>query len=52
MLAEVDPAAREQLARAGMIDSVSRRNIFTKTDDVGESIYEAKAAADDWIAGR
>ena len=52
MLAEVDPAAREQLARAGMVDSVSRQNIFTKTDDVGESIYEAKATADDWIAKR
>ncbi len=50
MLAEVDPAIRQQLARAGMVDSVSRQNIFVKTEHFGESIYAAQAAADDWIA--
>ncbi len=41
MLAEVDPSVREQLARAGMVDSVSRRNILHKTAKVGESLYDA-----------
>ena len=50
MLAEVDPSIREQLARAGMVDSVSRRNIFTKTGKVGESLYDAYAAAEDWMS--
>ncbi len=52
MLAEVDSSIREQLARAGMVDSVSHRNIFTKTGKVGESLYDAHAAAKDWMAQR
>jgi len=50
MLAEVEPSVREQLARAGMVDSVSHRNIFVQTDRVGESVYEAYAAAEDLIS--
>jgi SulP family sulfate permease len=50
MLAEVDPAIKEQLARAGIVDSVSRRSIFLQTDQVGESLYEAQAAAEEWIS--
>ncbi len=49
MLAEVDPAARQQLARAGMVDSVSRRNIFTQTAEVGESLHDAHAVAEEWV---
>jgi len=50
MLAEVDPSIREQLARAGIVASVSRKNIFAQTDRVAESLYEAYAAAEEWIA--
>ncbi len=52
MLAEVEPSVREQLARAGIVDSVSRKNIFVKTDRVGESLYEAWDAAQDWVSER
>ncbi len=50
MLAEVEPSVREQLARAGIVDSVSRKNIFVKTDRVGESLYEAWDTAQDWVS--
>jgi len=52
MLAEVDPSVREQLARAGMVDSVSRNNIFLEIEQVGQSLYDAYATAEDWIAQR
>ncbi len=52
MLAEVDPSVREQLARAGMVDSVSRKNIFLEIEQVGQSLYDAYATAEDWIAQR
>ena len=50
MLAEVDPALREQLARAGIVDSVSRRNIFLQTEEVAGSLYEAYAVAEEWVS--
>ena len=50
MLAEVDPSVREQLARAGIVDSVSRKNIFVQTDRVAESVYEAYAVAEEWVS--
>ena len=50
MLAEVDPTLREQLARAGIVDSISRRSIFTRTEEVGGSLYEAYAVAEEWVA--
>jgi SulP family sulfate permease len=49
MLAEVHPHLREQLLRAGIVDSVARKNIFLRTERVGESLYEANAAAQEWI---
>jgi len=52
MLVEVDLSVREQLARVGLVDSISRRNIFTKTEEVGESLYDAYAAAEDWMSQR
>lgn len=52
MLAEVHPQLREQLQRAGIVDSVSRKNIFLRTERVGESLYDAYAAASEWIAAR
>jgi hypothetical protein len=37
-------------SRTGIVDSISRRGIFVQTDRVGESIYEAYAAAEEWIS--
>jgi sulfate permease, SulP family len=50
MLAEVDPVVREQLARAGIVDAISRRSIYLQTDRVGESLYDAYADAEEWVA--
>jgi SulP family sulfate permease len=50
MLAEVEPSVKEQLSRAGVVDSVSRTNIFVQTDRVGESLYDAYTAGEDWIS--
>lgn len=52
MLAEVAPPVKEQLSRAGIVGSVSGRNTFLQTDRVGESLYEAQAAAEEWISRR
>jgi hypothetical protein len=38
------------LARAGIVDSISRRSIFTQTEEVIGSLFEAYAAAEEWIA--
>jgi hypothetical protein len=50
MLAEVEPSLREQLARAGIVDSISRRNIFMRTEEVGGSLFEAYAVAEEWVS--
>jgi SulP family sulfate permease len=50
MLAEVDPSLKEQLARAGIVDSISRRNIFLQTEEVAGSLYEAYAVAEEWVS--
>jgi SulP family sulfate permease len=52
MLAEVDPSLREQLARAGIVDSISRRSIFLQTEEVAGSLYDAYAAAQEWVSSR
>jgi SulP family sulfate permease len=50
MLAEVDPSLWEQLARAGIVDSISRRSIFLRAQEVGGSLYEAHAVAEEWVS--
>ncbi len=50
MLAEVDPSLRDQLALAGIVDSISRRSIFMRTEEVGGSLYEAYAVAEEWVS--
>jgi SulP family sulfate permease len=50
MLADVDPSLREQLALAGIVDSISRRSIFMRTEEVGGSVYEAYAVAEEWVS--
>ena len=50
MLAEVEPSLREQLALAGIVDSISRRSIFVRTEEVGGSLYEAYAVAEEWVS--
>ena len=50
MLAEVSSPVRDQLSRAGIVGSVSARNIFSQSDRVGESVYDAQALAEEWIS--
>ena len=50
MLAEVEPGVSEQLARAGIVDSVSRRNVYMRTDHVGESLFQAKEAGEELVS--
>ena len=52
MLAEVQPSVSEQLLRVGIVSSVSRKNIFLPKERVGESLFEAYRAAEDWISQR
>jgi hypothetical protein len=48
----VDPSLREQLARTGIVDSISRRSIFMRTEEVAGSLYEAYAAAEEWVSSQ
>jgi len=50
MLAEVKPLVKEQLARAGIVSSLKRRNIFLETTRVGESVFDAMTRAEEWIS--
>ena len=50
MLAEVDRSLWEQLARAGIVESISRRSIFLQTEEVTGSLFEAYAAAEEWVS--
>jgi MFS superfamily sulfate permease-like transporter len=52
MLAEVAPQVKEQVSRAGIVGSVLGKNIFLPTDRVGESLYDAQTAAEEWISRR
>jgi len=50
MLAEVDQSLWEQLARAGIVESISRRSIFLRTEEVIGSLFEAYAVAEEWVS--
>ena len=48
MLVEVEPSIMEQLARTGVTRSISRRNVFPRTERVQESLYDAYDTAQIW----
>ena len=49
MLAGVDPAAREQLARTGLLQIIGEENVFLATEQLGASVNQAAAAARAWL---
>jgi len=50
MLAGIDPAAREQLARTGALQVIGAENVFVATEQLGASVNEAATAARAWLA--
>ncbi len=52
MLAEVEPAARETLEHTGTLDQIGIDHVFGATERVRQSVLEAQAAAEQWLATR
>ena len=50
MLAEMEAQARDTLEHTGTLDLIGSDNVFGGTDQVGESIRDAQAAATRWLA--
>jgi SulP family sulfate permease len=49
MLAGVDPDVVAQMERTGIVRDIGRENLFQATQDVGEALMQAVAAAESWI---
>jgi sulfate permease, SulP family len=49
LLAGIDPAARAQLARTGALRVIGEENVFLATEQLGESVNQAAAAARAWL---
>jgi len=49
MLAGVGPRVLEQMDRTGIMWTVGRENLFQATEDIGQALMQAVAAADSWI---
>jgi SulP family sulfate permease len=49
MLAGIDPAARNQLARTGALQVIGEENVFVATEQLGASVNQAAAAAHAWL---
>jgi hypothetical protein len=49
MLAGIDPAARAQLERTGALQVIGEENVFLATEQLGESVNQAAAAARAWL---
>ena len=50
MLAEIEAQARDTLEHTGTLDRLGSDNVFGGTDQVGDSIRDAQAAATRWLA--
>ncbi len=50
LLAGVEPAARDQLARTGALRVIGDENVFLATEQLGASVNAATAAARAWLA--
>jgi hypothetical protein len=50
MLAEISSFSKGVIEQTGQIRIYGRENVFEATDVVGESILEARHAAEKWIA--
>jgi SulP family sulfate permease len=49
MLAGIDPAAHGQLERTGVLRVIGEENVFLATEQLGESVNQAAAAARAWL---
>jgi SulP family sulfate permease len=49
MLAGVDPHVVAQMERTGVARDIGRENLFQATQDIGEALMQAAAAAESWI---
>jgi SulP family sulfate permease len=50
MLAEVEADARETLVHTGTLDKLGGDNVFAATERVRQSVVDAQAAAEQWLA--
>jgi MFS superfamily sulfate permease-like transporter len=49
MLAGVDPDVVAQIERTGIVQDIGRENLFQATQDIGQALMQAVAAAESWI---
>jgi SulP family sulfate permease len=49
MLAGVDPNVIAQMERTGIVRDIGRENLFQATQDIGQALMQAVAAAESWI---
>jgi SulP family sulfate permease len=49
MLAGVDPAVRDQLAKTGVLKVIGEENVFLATPQLGAAMNQAAAAAYAWL---
>jgi len=49
MLAGVDPNVVAQMERTGIVRDIGRENLFQATQDIGQALMQAVAAAESWI---
>ena len=49
MLVGLDPAARAQLAKTGVLKVIGDENVFLATPQIGEALNQAVAAANAWL---
>jgi SulP family sulfate permease len=52
MLIGVDEAARDQLAKTGVLKLIGEENVFLATPQLGDAMNQAVAAAHAWLASR
>ncbi len=52
MLAEVEADARETLEHTGTLDDLGSDNVFAATERVRQSVVDAQAAAEQWLASQ
>jgi SulP family sulfate permease len=52
MLIGVDEAARDQLAKTGVLKLIGEKNVFLATPQLGEAMNQAVEAAHAWLASR
>ena len=52
MLAGLAPGVIRQLERTGIVQDIGRENLFGATEEIGQALMQAMAAAESWIADK